>query len=297
MTTATNLEHVLTAEQLDHYNKFGFILVRNLVPQENLDAYRNRFQEICERKVNVPTMTVMKDVSMLRTEFGQRSINKLQDFMDDDVLFSYCQLPQVVAVVRDLIGQGNIMAVHTMLINKPPDPGTQSSRHPMHQDLHYFPFRPADAIVCSWTAMERVDRSNGCLVVVPGSHRGQLRAHGYPKWEGGVNKMYHGVLDYDPESGERVHVVMEPGDTLFFHPVLLHGSGTNRTNGFRKAISCHYANGSRCHYIEVKGTTQENIADEVNEIAKKKYGQDIEVDFKDIWYMKSRPVYGPRANL
>ena len=37
----------------------------------------------------------------------------------------------------------NIMAMHTMLINKPPDPGTRTSRHPMHQDLHYFPFRSA----------------------------------------------------------------------------------------------------------------------------------------------------------
>ena len=40
--------------------------------------------------------------------------------------------------------------------------------------------------------------------------------------------------------GERVHLEMEPGDTVFFHPVLLHGSGRNRTQGFRRAISAHY---------------------------------------------------------
>ena len=53
----------------------------------------------------------------------------------------------------------------------------------MHQDLHYFPFRPADRIVCSWTAMQTVNRDNGCLVVVPGSHKGELQPHEYPKWE------------------------------------------------------------------------------------------------------------------
>ena len=53
----------------------------------------------------------------------------------------------------------------------------------MHQDLHYFPFRPADNIVCSWTAMEKVHRQNGCLVVVPGTHKGELQEHGYPDWE------------------------------------------------------------------------------------------------------------------
>jgi phytanoyl-CoA hydroxylase len=69
------------------------------------------------------------------------------------------------------------------LINKPPDPGTQSSRHPLHQDLYYFPFRPANRIVCAWTAMEKINRQNGCLVVLPGSHKGELERHEYPDWE------------------------------------------------------------------------------------------------------------------
>lgn len=53
----------------------------------------------------------------------------------------------------------------------------------MHQDLHYFPFRPADRIVCSWTAMQRADENNGCLVVLPGTHTLPLKPHGYPEWE------------------------------------------------------------------------------------------------------------------
>jgi hypothetical protein len=39
--------------------------------------------------------------------------------------------------------------------------------------------------------------------------------------------------------------------------------------GFRKAISCHYA-ASECEYIEVKGTSQENIATEIEAIMKKR---------------------------
>jgi ectoine hydroxylase-related dioxygenase (phytanoyl-CoA dioxygenase family) len=33
---------------------------------------------------------------------------------------------------------------------------------------------------------------------------------------------------------------LDLGDTVFFHPILIHGSGPNRTQGFRKAISTHY---------------------------------------------------------
>lgn len=61
--------------------------------------------------------------------------------------------------------------------------GKKTSRHPLHQDLHYFPFRPADRVVCSWTAMQKVNRENGCLVVLPGTHKGELLQHDYPEWE------------------------------------------------------------------------------------------------------------------
>ncbi|OTF76238.1 hypothetical protein BLA29_014875 [Euroglyphus maynei] len=59
---------------------------------------------------------------------------------------------------------------------------------------------------------------------------------------------------------------MERGDCLFFHPLLIHGSGMNRTNGFRKAISCHYASSTDCHYIEIKGTIQEKLAKEILDV-------------------------------
>lgn len=129
----------------------------------------------------------MKDVSIAKSEFkaGEQAITKLQDFNNDPVLFDYCKYPAVVDVVRDLIGTptSNLLSMHTMLINKPPDTGKLTSRHPMHQDLQYFPFRPEDGICCAWTAMEWVHRGNGCLVVVPGSHKGPLYPHDYPKWE------------------------------------------------------------------------------------------------------------------
>jgi hypothetical protein len=81
----------------------------------------------------------------------------------------------------------------------------------------------------------------------------------------------------------RTHVEMMEGDTVFFHPLLIHGSGANRTTGFRKAISCHYANDDLCRYVEVEGTTQEAASKELIEMAHKrfkKFGMDkMKLDF------------------
>ena len=162
------------------------------------------------------------------------AVNKLFSFEEDPVLMEFAADPRVLECVRALIGP-DVMSITTNVINKPPG---VDGRHALHQDLLYFALRPADAIVGAWTPFAPATRQNGCLCVIPGSHRGALRKHADPGWEY-VNKYFFAAEGVDLEA--RVHVEMEPGDTLFFHPLLLHGSGRNRSEGFRRAITVHYA--------------------------------------------------------
>lgn len=66
-------------------------------------------------------MIVMKDVK------DRKSVNKIQDFVFDDVLKEYIEHKDILDVVESFTGP-NIMAMHTMLIAKPPDVGFGSSR-------------------------------------------------------------------------------------------------------------------------------------------------------------------------
>ncbi|XP_074214305.1 phytanoyl-CoA dioxygenase, peroxisomal isoform X1 [Camelus bactrianus] len=289
--------NVLSLEQRKFYEENGFLVIKNLVSDADIQRFRREFERICRNEVKPLGLTVMRDMTITKSEYApsERTITKVQDFQEDEELFRYCTLPEILKYVECFTGP-NIMAMHTMLINKPPDTGRKTSRHPLHQDLHYFPFRPSSSIVCAWTAMEHIDRSNGCLVVLPGTHKGTLKPHDYPQWEGGVNIMFHGIQDYDKDNA-RVHVIMEKGDTVFFHPLLIHGSGRNKSQGFRKAISCHFA-GANCQYIDVKGTSQENIEKEVLEVARKRHGvNDASLSLKDVWMLRARLVKGQRVNL
>ncbi|XP_037703813.1 phytanoyl-CoA dioxygenase, peroxisomal-like [Choloepus didactylus] len=288
--------NVLTLEQRQFYEENGFLVIKNLVSDADIQRFRNEFEKICRKEVKPMGLTVMRDVTIAKSEYipSEEVVSKVQDFQEDEELFRYCSLPEILKYVECFTGP-DIMAVHTMLINKPPDSGKKTSRHPLHQDLHYFPFRPSNHIVCAWTAMEHIDRSNGCLVVLPGTHKGPLKPHGYPAWEGGVNAMYHGIQDYD-RNNARVHLVMGKGDTVFFHPLLIHGSGRNKSQGFRKAISCHFA-GAGCHYIDVRGTSQENIGKEIVAAADRRLGTKSHASLQDIWRFRARLVKGRRINL
>jgi phytanoyl-CoA hydroxylase len=225
---------------LESYWENGFVVVRGLVERASIDPWLQRLADIVEGRVApADGMLVMKDVMVAKgavsPETKLEAIAKIQDYEHDPVLDSYTTHPGVLDCVERIVGH-DVQTIHTMLINKPPN---VDGRHPLHQDLLYFPFRPADRIVASWTALERITRANGCLVAVPGSHRGELLPHENPEWEY-LNGGYFGAKGVDELMADRVHLEMEPGDTVFFHPVLLHGSGRNTTQGFRRAISAHY---------------------------------------------------------
>ena len=230
------------------YDEQGFLLVKGLFEPAELEPWRRRFQDIVEGRVPAAErMLVMKDVmiakGVVEAESKLAAVAKIQDFHQDPVLFDgYCRSPKLLRYVEGICGP-DIKSIHNMLINKPPG---VDGRHPLHQDLLYFPFRPADEIVGTWTALDPATRENGCLVVVPGSHKGELLEHENPGWEY-VNFLYVGAKGAG-EATQRVHLEMEPGDTVFFHPLLLHGSGRNRSPGFRVAISAHFAS-ARCRYL------------------------------------------------
>jgi len=281
----------LSQSQRKFFEDNGYLVIPHLIEDDLLDICCQRFEDVCEGRVPRGNMTLMKEISLAKTTVaGQYLYYKLQDIVWDDVMSKYILHPKMLDYVECFTGP-NIKAMHTMFINKPPDSGKLTSIHPLHQDLHYFPFRPADRIVAAWTAVERVNEDNGCLVVIPGSHKGKLLPHGYPQCGPAVNKAFHQVEGF--ENHPVVSVRMEKGDTVFFHPILVHGSGINKTKGFRKAISCHYAS-SECDYIDVEGTTQENIAREIEQMASRK---GINCDFKSVWKYKSRLVRGEEHTL
>ena len=229
---------MLTEEQVAEFHREGFVLVPGLLEPAEQERYNARFLDIANGNAP-PDMTVMRDVMVVKGAVTPKTplhgINKIMNLETDPILFDYARHPATLAIAQQLTGDRRLYTISTNVFNKPPD---IDGRHPLHQDLRYFRLRPASGIVGVWTALSPCTRESGCLAVIPRSHQGPLLGHEDPDWEY-VNRAFYGVTDIDRDS--RQHIEMAPGDTLFFHPLLVHGSGRNRTDGFRRAISIHYA--------------------------------------------------------
>ncbi|MBS1723099.1 MAG: phytanoyl-CoA dioxygenase family protein [Armatimonadetes bacterium] len=127
-------------------------------------------------------------------------------------------------------------AAQTMFYFKPPGARGQA----LHQDQHYLRAEPGTC-VAAWLAVDKCDDDNGCMQVVPGSHRLPLLC----QIPADTSESFTSQTIPVPEGYAPVAAHMEPGDVLFFHGNLIHGSGSNRSKDrFRRALIAHYVTGN-----------------------------------------------------
>ncbi len=140
----------------------------------------------------------------------------------------------IVDLVQDLIGP-NIILWGCHVFCKPPDEGYET---PWHQDGHYWPIRPL-ATCTVWVALEPSNRNNGCLRVIPGSHRDQkLHPHLH---EDRIDltlqqRMAEGTFD----ETQAVDIELEPGQMSMHDVYMIHGAQANRSTQRRTGVALRY---------------------------------------------------------
>ncbi|MFJ7073924.1 phytanoyl-CoA dioxygenase family protein [Streptomyces sp. NPDC098781] len=149
----------------------------------------------------------------------------------DDLSLRVLLDPRLRGVLETLLGE-EVLAAQSMFYFKPPGARGQA----LHQDNFYLRVEPGTC-VAAWIACDVIDRDNGGLEVVPGTHAMDLFCPEPADAEVSFAREY-----VPPPTGlEVVPVDMAPGDVLFFNGSLVHGSQPNRTEDrFRRSFIGHY---------------------------------------------------------
>jgi phytanoyl-CoA hydroxylase len=170
------------------------------------------------------------------------SINKLGHAMHDlDPVFAgFSRTPALAAVAAD-IGLARPLLWQSMYIFKQPGIGGEVR---WHQDATFFETDPI-TVTTFWFALEDADRSNGCLWVEQGGHRGPLRERFVR--EGDATRME--TLDATPWPTEATAVPVEvrAGTLVLFHGKLPHYSAPNRSPVSRHAFTLHVTDGAAAY--------------------------------------------------
>ncbi len=160
-------------------------------------------------------------------------VRKLTRFVGfDPRLDAFGEDPQLIDILTRIMGESpKLFADQAML--KPPGIGREK---PWHQDHAYFNLPMHTCIVSAWVALDPADPENGCMHVIPQSHRAGPVIHFKRRdWQ---------ICDTDIARNHITAVALQPGGVLLWHGRLHHGSPPNRTDRRRRALQLHYIPGS-----------------------------------------------------
>ncbi|MCX4767046.1 phytanoyl-CoA dioxygenase family protein [Streptomyces sp. NBC_01275] len=219
---------VLTRAGLRRYREDGFTVVRGLFGYDEVDRLCAEFAALHAAGRPVPGHFEPRPGSadplhayprvMQPHEFSGLARRALLD-------------ARLRGVLEALLGE-EALAAQSMFYFKPPGARGQA----LHQDDFYLRVEPGTC-VAAWLACDVIDRDNGGLEVVPGTHRMGLFCPEEADAELSFAREYVPV----PPGLASVPVDMAPGDVLFFNGTLVHGSRPNRSaDRFRRSFIGHY---------------------------------------------------------
>lgn len=226
----------LTSAQIDAYERDGYLHLPNVVSEAELKGIEPTF----ERFIRGEVADMGRDFCDMSGPYGRafedfNLINAVLPRVYEPALRGNVFEGRATSIARQLIGDDAELDYDQFLAKRPERPQAVFA---WHQDLGYWPTNTPDTrtVTCS-LALDDATPENGCLRVVPGSHREpSLRPHRAAAWSS------------DPSLREEAHtlsVELLPSDHVVTLPVLrgsitvhneriVHGSGGNHTTGWRR---------------------------------------------------------------
>ena len=206
---------MLTAAQVEAYHRDGFVTPEFRLPEEVLDDIRVAHTRLIAR----------------RPEFSDYCSALLAY---DTWYLTIARIPEILDLVAQVLGE-DIALWNASFFAKPAHTG---SKTPWHQDGEYWPIRPL-ATCTAWIAVDAATRENGCLRVIPGSHRQRRLARHLENNEPGLAlNLELDAAEFD--ESQAVDITLEPGQISLHDVYLYHGSEANQSDQPRRGMTLRY---------------------------------------------------------
>jgi hypothetical protein len=207
----------LTREQVETFNRDGFLKGIRLFSDEEIAGHRRYFDGLLTRVLAAGGTSYSISTAHLR--YGP--------------VYDLLTHPRVVAVVKDLLGE-DVVAWGSHYFCKMPRDGKAV---PWHQDASYWPLTPSKTVTV-WLAIDDADTENACMRFIPGSHWfGHLT---YRMTEDADQTVLNQEVENVERYGAPVDVELKAGEASIHSDLLLHGSGPNKSDRRRCGLTLRY---------------------------------------------------------
>ena len=223
----------LTADEIRQYQDEGWLVPEFRLDPERLARLRLALDELIASN---PTVRPEKLVSahLVMPDGGPNA----EGVRGHPAFFELANDPAILDCVEALLGP-DILLWGCHVFCEPAGDGLET---PWHQDGHYWPIRPL-ATCTVWVALEPSIRENGCLRVIPRSHRERVtHAHLNEDRDDIVLSLRTAPDTFDESAA--VDIELEPGQMSMHDVFMIHGANANRSTIRRTGVALRYMPGT-----------------------------------------------------
>ncbi|MCA9652288.1 MAG: phytanoyl-CoA dioxygenase family protein [Myxococcales bacterium] len=211
----------ISEQQAQRYHENGFLAPVPILGPEEAARYRQRFDGL-EARIGRP----------------DAQLKLLDAHLEERFVWEIATHPRILDALEAVIGP-DILLLGTHFICKYGEALQPDAFIAWHQDLTYWGLEPPVAIT-AWYAIDDCDLGNGCMQMIPGSHRSGISEHGKSERVGNMLRINQAVA-LDPADERRaVDVVLRAGEVSLHDGLVVHGSPPNRSGRRRCGLASKY---------------------------------------------------------
>jgi hypothetical protein len=223
--------------ELEQFWDQGYVRLGHVVPTGQIEALCERIDDIMLGRIRYDNMLMQlcpsagqPELSVQTKTFKGSSLKyrKIQDLEQDPLFRAYMQHPLFRDITRRILGE-EVSIYRAMFFNKPANEGVPIGWHQDGAGGWNLTIPPKITI---WTALDATSIANGCLQIIPGSHKSKIPAHG--------DLLSPEEIAIHAPDEKRLYLEMERGEVVLLHNWTLHQSGVNTIDRPRRAFSVCY---------------------------------------------------------
>ncbi len=223
----------LTTAQRANYERDGFLIYGSVLLPEEVEALSAQIDALASGehpaadKIGIRLEDAVQRGELADVQARDRVWQLTDVHRHDGVILEHASNPRILDIVEELLGTEDIKLFGDQTLMKPAFHGSPVS---WHQDSAYWTSIEPMALVSCWTALDDATTENGCVQMIPGSHKQGV-------WSHDRSEFLHAQGADELQS---VPVVLKAGGCSFHHSLTVHGSGENRTPHRRRGVVTSY---------------------------------------------------------
>jgi ectoine hydroxylase-related dioxygenase (phytanoyl-CoA dioxygenase family) len=224
----------LSDEQIDAYRRDGYVALTSVIDAERIGELRAVTEGFVDRSRAISASDGLFDLDPIHSAQNP-TLRRIKNPADNDSLYRWVAFESPIPdIVAELIGP-DVKFHHSKLNLKS---GRVGAPVEWHQDAAFYPHSNDDVLAVG-LLLDDATAENGCLVVLPGSHRGKVHEH-YDDAGRFIGKMREEDIGrFDSSQGKLLE--LPAGSIHIHHYRLIHWSAPNTSAADRRLLINAYS--------------------------------------------------------